>query len=129
GIVGKLDHQLLAENAAILVDLLHSSLGAVLDLLAIGGDRARHRGHDTDDDVGLRAGCESQRGEQCDASQKLLFHDNAPCYPKPDWAKPDPAARFHEVLNFRHNGCAATWQSPTGERPPDWLPIAWARQA
>ena len=54
GIVGELQDDLLAPDAALLVDRVDGSLGAVLDLIAIGGDRTGQRREQADGDVGAR---------------------------------------------------------------------------
>ena len=54
GVVADLEHQLLAEHAALGVDVLDRHLGAALHLLAESGVLTGHRTGGGDHDVGLR---------------------------------------------------------------------------
>ncbi|QTK80831.1 hypothetical protein AT6N2_C3366 [Agrobacterium tumefaciens] len=73
-IIGKLQHDLFAEDAALFVDFIDCRLGAILDLVAIGSDGAGERRNQADDDLGMGKGCECEgRGER-HAGQCLQFH-------------------------------------------------------
>ncbi len=73
-IVCKLQNDLLSENAALLVDFIDCRLGAVLDLVAIGGDGTGKRRNQADDDFGMGKRCECEGRCKRHAGQCLQFH-------------------------------------------------------
>ncbi len=73
GIVGKLEHHLLPEYAAVLVDRVDGGLSALLHLVAIGCDRAGKRRDEAEHDIGLRRRCRDDQGSRERDAGKQFF--------------------------------------------------------
>jgi hypothetical protein len=74
GIVTDLDRDLLAEHAALGVDVVNRLLRAVLQLGAEGRVGTRDRAGNAELDVGMRRSGKSQTGRQHKTGQSKMFH-------------------------------------------------------